>query len=125
MAYGLRHGREHCEDAPEYEDGAYTVAGWGAAVAWRVWGWETQPDEDTEWTGIEERTGPLLACMVGDDRLFPVDPDDLTPLDDLDYCAECGQVGCCHDGRPRPPVDIAWINDGDGPVKLANSVRCF
>jgi hypothetical protein len=26
---------------------------------------------------------------------------DLIPLDDLDYCAECGQVGCCHDGRDR------------------------
>ena len=25
----------------------------------------------------------------------------------------------------RAPVDVAWINDGDGPVKLRNSVRCF
>lgn len=100
MPYGLRYGREHCEDAPEYGADAYTVAGY-SGVAWRVWGWETAPDEDTEWTGQEPRTGDLLLCMVGDDRLFAVDPDDVAALDDDAYCAECGQIGCTHDGRPR------------------------
>ena len=46
-----------------------------------------------------ERTGMLLAVMVGDDRPERVDPDDLVPLADEEYCAECGQVGCCADGR--------------------------
>ena len=47
------------------------------------------------------RTGMLLCVMVGDDAPHVVDPGDLTQLGELDYCAECGQVGCCHDGRER------------------------
>jgi len=80
---------------------AYTADGWGAGIAWRVRGWETEPDDDTEWSGMENRTGKVIAVMVGDDRQFSFDPDDLTPLDDDDFCHECGQVGCCHDGRDR------------------------
>lgn len=84
------------DEAPEYAADAYTVAGWGAGIAWRVFGWETQPDADTEWSGIEERTGKLVCIMVGDDRTFAVDPDDVTPLPDDGYCPECGQTGCMH-----------------------------
>jgi hypothetical protein len=79
---------------------AYCAQDW-RGVAWRVYGWEVQPDEDSEWTGIEERTGRVVAVMIGDDRRFTFDPEELEPLDDLDYCAECGQIGCCHDGRER------------------------
>ena len=96
----MRHGK-HFEDAPEYDADAYTVKGWGAGVAWYVMGWETEPDEDTEWTGYEVRTGKLICTMVGDDRRFSIDPEDVTPLDREDYCGECGQVGCCHDGLDR------------------------
>lgn len=94
-------GRKHYEDAPEYPADAYAVAGWGAGVAWYVRGWETEPDEDTEWTGIEERTGKLICTMIGDDEHHAIDPDDLTPLDRENYCGECGQVGCGHDGLDR------------------------
>ncbi len=81
---------------------AYTVAGRSnRGIAWRVYGWETQPDEETEWSGYESRTGRVVCVMVGDDRRFTFDPDELTPLNDLDYCASCGQVGCSHDGRER------------------------
>ena len=79
---------------------AYTIEGY-RGVAWRVYGWETQPTEDTEWDGIEERTGKVVCVMVGDDRRSTFEPDELTPLDDLAYCASCGQVGCSHDGRER------------------------
>jgi len=79
---------------------AYTVKG-SRGVAWRVYGWETEPTEDTEWDGIEARTGKVVCVMVGDDQRFAFDPEELTPLDDLAYCAECGQVGCQHDGRER------------------------
>ena len=79
---------------------AYRVAGW-PAVAVSVLGWETEPDEDTEWSGCEVRTGRVLAVMVGDDHRHSVDPEDMSPIDELDYCAECGQIGCCHDGRDR------------------------
>lgn len=89
------------QDDAAFPAEAYTAAGWGAGVAWRVYGWETAPDEDTEWTGIEERTGRVVAVMVGDDRRFTFDPDDLTPLDDLAYCAECGQARPLTDGARR------------------------
>jgi len=42
--------------------------------------------------------------MVGDDRDYSVDPDDVTELAPEDYCAECGQVGCRHDGREGGPL---------------------
>lgn len=74
---------------------AYTVEGY-RGVAWRVYGWETQPTEDTEWDGIEERTGQVVCVMVGDDRRCTFEPDELTPLADDAYCGTCGQVGCSH-----------------------------
>ena len=80
---------------------AYTVSGWGRGIAFYVLGWETEPDEDTEWSGIEERTGRVLAVMVGDNERHSVDPDDITPLEREAYCAGCGQVGCTHDGLER------------------------
>lgn len=74
-------------------------------VAWFVLGWEVQPTEDTEWDGIEERTGRILAVMVGDDGVHSFDPEDLTPIPDDAYCASCGQIGCTHDGRERDDSD--------------------
>jgi hypothetical protein len=49
----------------------------------------------------DETCGRVIVVMVGDDRKHEIDTDDLTKLDDLDYCAECGQIGCGHDGRDR------------------------
>jgi len=72
---------------------AYKVNGWNS-IAWRVYGWETQPDEDTEWSGYETRTGNIICVMVGDDRQFSFNPEDVTALNDGDYCSECGQIGC-------------------------------
>ena len=70
-------------------------------IAWRIYGWETQPTEDTEWDGIEERTGRIVAVMVGDDRRFTFEPEELRALEREEYCGECGQVGCGHDGLDR------------------------
>lgn len=85
-------------------------------------------DDDEEEDGEDEEDGPLLgetvtvdgykgiACrvvedkpssstvtiiMVGDDRRQKVDRDEVTPIDREDYCGECGQVGCSHDGLER------------------------
>lgn len=74
-------------------------------VAWYVLGWETEPTEDTEWDGIEERTGRVVLVMVGDDRHFVYDLEDITPLEREDYCGECGQIGCGHDGLDRSEQD--------------------
>lgn len=73
----------------------------GPAVAWRILGWETEPDEDSEWSGIEVRTGRVVAVMVGDDSKHSFDPDDLVAIDREAYCGGCGQLGCGHDGVER------------------------
>ena len=85
----------HYEPAPEYNASAYVVKGW-RGVAFDVLGWETEPDEDTEWSGYKNRTGSLVAVMVGDDRHHSVDPSDIEPLTPAEYCSECGQIGCSH-----------------------------
>ena len=41
-----------------------------------------------------ERTGSLVCVMIGDDRPFTYEPEDLTAIDDNEYCAGCGQIGC-------------------------------
>jgi hypothetical protein len=64
-------------------------------IAWTILGWELEPDDDTEWSGIYRNTGQILAIMVGDDQIFHFDIDDLTPIEDYEYCGGCGQIGCC------------------------------
>jgi len=89
--------RNHYEDPDnEFEHDAYKVAGWGDGIAFSVLGWETESDEETEWTGIEERTGNVIVRMIGDDRLFSVDPDDVEPIPDDSFCRDCGQIRCGH-----------------------------
>ena len=63
-------------------------------VAFHACGWEVQADEDTEWTGIEERTGRVICVMVGDDFRHSVDEVDVSPLPRSSFCGECGQIGC-------------------------------
>lgn len=65
-----------------------------AGVAFRVNGPEMVDDEDTEWTGLQVETGRIVVHMVGDDRKFYYDPDDLIALDEEDFCGGCGQMGC-------------------------------
>lgn len=38
----------------------------------------------------------VVAVMIGDDAEHVVAVEDLTPLEDEDYCAGCGQIGCGH-----------------------------
>lgn len=98
MAY---HRRPHYEtDDTTFHADAYTVRGY-SGIAFYVRGWETEPDDDTEWSGMENRTGRIVVTMVGDDRRIVVDEDDITPIDRKAYCSECGQIGCSHDGLDR------------------------
>lgn len=87
----------------EVDNEAFPSAGYIAkgfrGIAWHVLGWETRPDEDTEWSGYETRTGKVVACMVGDDHKFTFDPEELVPVGRNAYCGGCGQIGCHHDGR--------------------------
>lgn len=98
----------------------YTVAGY-RGVAFYIAGWTTEEryegdylvcdDEDcdhsaSEMCWVEGDTsliqGDMLrAVMVGDDREHIVDPEDLTKIEEADFCHECGQIGCTHDGLER------------------------
>jgi hypothetical protein len=43
-----------------------------------------------------------VACrMVGDDRTFLFEREELEPLEREYYCGVCGQIGCTHDGYDR------------------------
>lgn len=90
-------------DDPDPWPDAVRVRGFSGVACW-VRGWQTEPDEDTEWSGIEERTGMLVVTMVGDDAHHLVDPEDIEPLAREDYCGVCGQIGCAHDGLDRESV---------------------
>ena len=82
-------------DDTRFPAAAYTVKGY-SGIAWHVLGWETEPDEDTEWSGFEVRTGNIVAVKVGDDRRFTFEEDEITPLAREEYCGSCGQIGCGH-----------------------------
>ncbi len=96
----MRSQHNYERDDETFPAGAYQVARY-AGVAFRVLGWETEPDEDTEWSGIESRTGRVVVVMIGDDRKIIVDLDDVTPIPREAYCGECGQIGCTCDGYDR------------------------
>ena len=87
-------------DTDTFNSDAYVVEdykGRKSGIAWQVLGWEVVDNEDTEWTGIQERTGKIVACMIGDDRYYLFDPEDVKPVDN--YCGGCGQIHCKHDER--------------------------
>jgi hypothetical protein len=48
-----------------------------------------------------ERTGKVIAVMVGDDAHHAIDAEDLEAIEREEYCGVCGQIGCCHDGLER------------------------
>jgi hypothetical protein len=88
------YNRTHYEpDEQAFPHDAYAVRGYDG-VAFYVLGWETEPDEDTEWSGYEVRTGRVVCVMIGDDRKHSVDADDVIPLNPSAYCRDCGQIGC-------------------------------
>ncbi len=52
---------------------------------------------DGEW--VDDVGEMVEMVMVGDDRGHLIDLNDISVLDDDEYCSECGQIGCTHDGR--------------------------
>ena len=91
-------------------DSRYEIAGYNG-IAWRVTGYATEwTEESWEYSGegdpedeanylynepeeIEDREH-VRCIMVGDDRVFTFEIDELTAISDEDYCPECGQIGC-------------------------------
>lgn len=98
-------------------DARYSVAGYGGiafyllgyATEWTEESWEYSGEGDEEFESsywynepeeVEDRSR-VRAVMVGDDHVHEVDIDDLTVIGELDYCAECGQIGCTAGARDR------------------------
>lgn len=96
---------------------SYRVAGYGGiafyllgySTTWTEESWEYSGEGDEEDESsyfynepeeIEDRSF-VRAVMVGDDHVHLVDVDDLEPLAREDYCGQCGQIGCTHDGYDR------------------------
>ena len=52
------------------------------------------PTCEGEWT--EGDGSELRVRMVGDDFVFEVQAEDCDPLDENDFCMDCGQMGCGH-----------------------------
>lgn len=67
--------------------------------------YETEdPDGEGEWVD-DAASGRVVVIMVGDDTRHTVDADDCTAIAREDYCGECGQIGCTHDGLDRDDRD--------------------
>jgi hypothetical protein len=80
---------------------AVRVKGW-RGVAFNILGpaQEVRQDEDgSEY--LDDDEDQVRVVMVGDDKVHIVDKDDCTEIPEEDYCHECGQIGCSHDGRER------------------------
>ena len=82
----------------------YRVKGF-QGVACRIVGYPQrfESDEDDhggEWVDDLD-CGNVYVRMVGDDHRHTVHLADCTEIGELDYCSECGQLGCTHDGRDR------------------------
>jgi hypothetical protein len=69
------------------------VQGW-RGIAFYIYGYAKEWDEAyEEWAPNENK---LVVIMVGDDRKHTVDVEDVSPLNDSEFCGDCGQIGCGH-----------------------------
>jgi len=84
-------------------DGRYRVDGWPGIAVWvKQWPYiERDYDFDLDEYFDFPHDDRAIVVMVGDNREHMVDVDDLTKIEDDDYCHSCGQIGCGHDGIDR------------------------
>ncbi len=102
MSTQQRYESKDYRDQPDdFDDKHYTVAGYSTGIAWFVRGYVPAGWDDDDRIYYGWLDDQVHAIMVGDDRVFTVDVDDLTEIDELAFCHECGQVGCGHDGLDR------------------------
>lgn len=93
----------------DYVGGYIAVKGYSGVAFWLDdWAKEVKDemfsfidDETGEvfwgWDEVEVVSDSMVECyMIGDDRKFVVDIQDLTPININDFCGSCGQIGCGH-----------------------------
>jgi hypothetical protein len=91
----------------QHRSGAvYKVAGW-PQVACRLVGEMVEVADDGDGGEVYDPSGLFGVVMVGDDFVHLVEPDRLVPVEREEYCGECGQLGCAHDGLDRGDDDDA------------------
>ena len=82
-------------------DAHFRVKGW-AGIAFVAMGYLAEYPELTEddpEPGLVLDKSRIVVVMVGDDKRHIVAASDLIPLNEDEFCPECGQIGCGH-GRP-------------------------
>jgi len=82
---------------------------WARGVAWFLLGWEARYvpelafmwdefgnewEEEVEGKWVPDVGGRVVAVMVGDDRRFVFDLEDLEVIKEDSFCSGCGQIGC-------------------------------
>jgi len=85
--------RKHSEEGERFRVDTYP------GIAFYFHGEETYTEGYDFCYEDEIPTGNVIMIMVGDDYKHIVDPDDVSPLSEDEYCHECGQIGCMHDAR--------------------------
>ncbi len=61
--------------------------------------WRQEYDDELNVYDMSQESGMVYMIMVGDDYRHLIDPMDIELV--ADYCRECGQIGCTHDGVDR------------------------
>ena len=81
-------GTDWVDDDEDFPRGTHIEAEAMRGIAFRVL--------ECEFAGEQ-----VHARMVGDDRIHTLWRDEIKKIDREDFCAECGQIGCTHDGLER------------------------
>lgn len=82
-------------------DGRFRVKRWPAVavVAMGYFAEYPEPSEEDQEPELMSDESRIVVVMVGDDKRHIVAASDLIPLNEDEFCPECGQIGCGH-GRP-------------------------
>lgn len=84
--------------------------------------WDERSDFESDFveTSREEIVDKTRAIvtMVGDDKEWVVDTDELEPLSDEDFCGECGQIGCQHGNGGK----VSYVNNPDHELTYVEDV---
>lgn len=82
-----------------YNGVAFWVDDWAKEIKEEIFTFldEESGELNWGWDEVEIVSDRMVECyMVGDDKKFVFDLDELTPISINDFCGSCGQVGCAH-----------------------------
>ena len=73
----------------------YTVEGY-SGIAWYTLGHHVEEIWDSNWDEVEEVVdeSKVVMVMVGDDRKFTFDIEEIHEISEDEFCPGCGAIGC-------------------------------